>query len=293
MCFSETPRPQNPGTTPGSSQPTNGGNQPCHPACTLASQTAATSPADRARTKIGVGEEILLTVTGNPATWTLSGGGGTLSPNSGTQNSVTFTAGELNETITITATGSGCSCVNTITFTVVQPSGWTMVQKPGSGVRHVNGKPSTGFLGNMYLQPTDVNFYNTENRELDSLSVASGCYNPSHQGQYHGSYPPPDRASAWFQISSHNDTDGSTDGGDDQIWTGYPPAAALGASPPPFNVGTYYWEITMQWRVIGSANIYDFPVQRQESETFADGRCEIRKGGTTKSTLYSDASSSW
>ena len=293
MCFSETPTPKKPSKTPDGSKPGGGAEEPCHPACTLASETLATSPPDRTRTKVGVGEEVFLTVTGNAATWAITSGSGTLTPNTGTHNSVTFIAGELNESVTITATCSGCSCVNTIIFTVVQPSGWTMVQKPGSGIRHKNGVPSTGFLGNMYLQPTDVNFYNTENRELDSLSVGAGSYHPSHHGKYHGGYPPPDRASGWFQITRHNTTDGSTDGGDDQIWTGYPPPAALGASPPPFNVGTYYWEITMQWRVVGSANIYDFPVQRQESEIFADGRCEIRKGGITKSTIYSDADSSW
>lgn len=294
MCFNETPTPSQPSKTPNGSQPSGGATQPCHPACTLTSETFASSPPDLTRTKIGVGEEVTLEITGNPATWAITSGSGTLSPNSGTHNLVIFKAGELNESATITATCSGCSCVNTIIFTVVQPSGWTMVQKPGSGIRHVNGVPSCGFLGNMYLQPTDVNFYNTENRELDSLSVGSGSYNPSHHGKYHGGYLPPDRASNWFPITSHNITDGSTDGGDDQIWTGFPtPPAVLGASPPPFNVGTSYFPITMQWRVIGSANIYDFPVQRQESEIFADGKCEIRKGGTTKSSMYSDADSSW
>jgi type VI secretion system secreted protein VgrG len=292
MCKAETPTPEKPGKTPGNSDPKDGAQKPCHPACTLSSETAATSPANRKRTKIGVGEDVVLTVKGNPATWAITSGTGDLSPKTGTHSTIVFTADDKAGSTTITATGSGCACVNTITFTVVRPASWTMKKKTGSGVKHTKGHPDCGFLGVMYVHPNDVNFYNVETREKDSLSVGSGVYHPSHNGQYHGSYPLPDRASSWFLLTRHTETDGSTDDVPDQIYSGYPGSSITGTAPP-FKTGNYYWEIVIQWRVVGGATIHDFPTVRQEHEIFADGKCETRKGGLTESAIYSDPTSSW
>ncbi len=292
MCKTETKTPPKPGKTPGNSDPKNGAQTNCHPVCTLTSKTIATSPADRARTKIGVGEEVELTVKGNPATWAITSGTGTLSPNTGARRTVTFTADDKAGSTTITATGSGCSCVNTITFTIVRPASWTMKRKPGSSIKHTNGKPDCGFLGIMYVHPNDVNFYRVETREKDSLSVATGCYNPSHHGKYHGKYGPPDQASGWFLLTRHTEPDGSTDDVPDEIYSGYANDAAMGTAPP-FKVGTMYFPITIQWHVVGNANIHDFPVIRQEHEVFSDGKCETRKGGLTESAMYSDPTKAW
>lgn len=283
MCFSESPTPSKP------SNPTLGGGttEPCHPTCTLASQTIATSPSNRARTKIGVGEEVTLTVTGNPATWTISGGG-TLSPSSGTHGSVTFTADDAAGSVTITAAGSGCSCSNSITFTVVQPSSWTMKNKSGKK-KHTNGQPDCGWKGIMYVHPNDVNFYRIETRETDSQSVGTGSFT-DFNGNYHGNYGPPDNASSWFRIIQHTDADGSTDNAPDQIYSGYTGKAG---TAPPFVVGTAYFPITMQWHVVGNATIHDFPVVRQEHEVYTTGKCETRKGGHTESSMYNDPTSSW
>lgn len=292
MCFSETPPPKKPSKTPNGSQPAGGTEEPCHPACTLTSETFAASPSNLARTKIGVGEEVFLTITGNPATWEIQSGNGELDPSTGTTNFVSFIAGETADTVTIVATCSGCSCVNTITFNVVEPSDWTMIRKPGTNLRHNHGHPDCGWLGEMYIHPNDVNFYNVEIREKDSLSVATGSYNPSHHGKYHGSYPPPDRASPWLVMANHTETNGSQLDAEDQIYSGYPHSSVTGTAPP-FNVGTYYWEIVMQWRVIGKATINDFPTVRQELEIFSDGKCETKKGGHSETCMYNDPTSSW
>ena len=62
-------------------QPVDCAIEPCHPPCTIASQTFKHSPSNRARTKLGVGEEVTITVTGNPAAWAISeGDGGRISP---------------------------------------------------------------------------------------------------------------------------------------------------------------------------------------------------------------------
>jgi len=292
MCKAETPLPPCPSRTHGNSDPTDSAQTECHPACTLTSQTVATSPADRARTKIGVGEEVNITVAGNPATWAITGGTGRLSPNTGTHSSVVFAADDNAGSVTVTATGSGCSCVNTITFTVVQPSDWTMIKKPGSGIKHKNGRVDCGWQGVMYIHPNDVNFYNIENREKDSLSVGTGVYNPSHNGKPHGDYPPPDNASDWFAMESHSEANGSTDGSTDDIWSGYPKPSVVGTAPP-FVTGSYYWDITMQWRVVGKTTVHDFPTVRQEHEIFADGKCVTSKGGNSESAMYNDPDSSF
>ncbi len=64
----------------------------------ITSETVATSPTNRARVRVGVGEEVKLTVTPAPATWAITSGGGTLSPG-GSQPTVTFTASDKGETV--------------------------------------------------------------------------------------------------------------------------------------------------------------------------------------------------
>ena len=230
-----------------------------------------------------------LTYSLGSATWAVTGAAGsTVSPASGAQT--TFTAGDTAGTVTITATGAGCSA--TITFTLVEPATWSMRRKTGTQLKHIEGKPSCGWKGIKYLHPNDVNFYNLETRELDSKAVAVGCYNPSHHDKYHGNYPPPDRAGPWITIVSHTDAGGSGYGGADTVYSGYPSTAAVGTAPP-FVTGNYYWPIVQQWRVVGLATVHSFASVRQEHEIFADGHCESRKGGNIERTMYNDAASDY
>jgi len=254
----------------------------CPQTCTITSQTIATSPANRARTRIGVGEEVELTVSPGPATWSVSGGG-TLSSTSGT--TVTFTAGDRTATSTITATGSGCSC--TITFTIVEPSSWTMTRRSGTNLRHTNGRPDCGWLGIMDVHPNNVNFYRVETRELNSQFTGNGSYS-GFTGAWH--QPASQTESVFFPITSHSDSDGSRVAMNDNIYTGDPGSAATGMAPP-FTPGSGHFPITWQWRVVGTGNIHDFPVVRQEAKIFANGRCESRKGGHTEFTLHNDPTS--
>ena len=289
MGKSESKAPAKPSATPSGSQGSNSAQAQCHTPCTISSETKAISPADRKRTKVGVGEEVKITVKGNAATWTISGGG-KISPDSGTQTSVTFTAGESAGSTTVTAKGSGCSCSNSIAFTVVEPSDWTMKRQSGTNLKHTKGRPDCGWLGIMYVHPNDVNFYRIETREKDSKSVADGCYK-TFNGVYHGNYPPPDQASSWFPITAHSETDGSTDNAPDQIYSGDPGSGATGKKPP-FTVGTMYFPITIEWRVVGSATIKSFPIVRQEHEVTDLGKCESRKAHT-ESNMWNDETSSW
>ncbi len=256
--------------------------------CTISSQTVATSPANRARKRIAVGEEVKLTVTPGPASWSITSGAGTLNPSRGSHTSVTYTAGDAAGSVTITASPSGCSC--TITFTVVAPSSWTMKQKAGTNLRHTDKRPDCGWKGILYVHPNDVNFYNIETREKDSKYDGTGSY-ISYKGDYHGNYPPPDRVSAWITITGHSTVAGSNWGGVDTIYTGDPGATVTGAAPP-FKVGSGHFPITMQWKV-GTGTAKDFTVARQEDQIFSDGKCESRKGGNTEKTKWNDPASTY
>ena len=294
MCKTETKTPPKPSTTPSGSQPTGGAQTSCHPACTLTSQTKATSPADRTRTKIGVGEEVVITVKGNPATWAITSGTGKLTPNTGARKSVTFKADDKDGNVTVTATGSGCACVNTITFKIVKPASWTMKRQANTKLRHTANRPDCGWKGIMYVHPNDVNFYNVETREKDSQYVGTGSYS-GFNGDFHGNYPAPDFASDWFPLNAHTDADGSTDNIPDTIYTGLPSTAITGTAPP-FKKGDGHFPITIQWQIIGSTDakdIHAFPVVRQEDEIFENGRCESRKGSHTEGTMYTDPASNY
>ncbi|HEV8591283.1 MAG TPA: hypothetical protein VGQ55_04205 [Pyrinomonadaceae bacterium] len=288
MGKSESKTPPKPSTTASSGSSTSAASKECHPKCTIESKTAAKSPADRKRTKIGVGEEVTITAKGNAAEWTKSGGG-RLNPKSGVNTSVTLTASDKAETITITAKHSGCGCSNSITFSVVEPSNWTLKRKKGTKLRHKKGHVDCGWLGEFYVHPDDVNFYNVEFREKDSKYVGTGSYK-GYNGDYHGNYPPPVRASEWIPLSSHTETDGSKGSGYDTIYTGDPGPTKTG-SKPPFNVGSGYFPITLQWQLPSVGKAHDFPEVRQEDEIFSTGKCESRKGGNTESTMWDDKTS--
>lgn len=287
MCWGEkTPKPSqsNAGTCPpGSTSP------PCPCAgARITSETVATSPANRARTKVGVGEEVTLTYSLGSATWTITSGTGTLSPTSGVQT--TFTAGDTAGSVTITATDSaGCSA--TIMFNVVEPSNWTMKRRVGSNVGHTNGRPTCSWFGTMKIHPNDVNFYRVETRELNSTISVSGSYNvPGWVGLKHQG--PTQTESNFFSIpiTSHTEAEGSEVAMEDNIDTGDPGPAATGAAPP-FTPGRHSFPITWQWKVLGGTTIRNFPEQRQEAEIFSNGRCESRKGGNPESTMFSDPTS--
>lgn len=249
----------------------------------ITSETVATSPANRARTKVGVGEEVTLTYSLGSATWTITSGSGTLSPTSGSQT--TFTADDNAGNVTISATGSGCTC--TITLTVVQPSSVSMERKAGTNLEHTQGRPDCGWRGKQWIHPDDVNFYRIERREVDSQAVCTGSYTPFN-GVYHGNYA--GGFGPWSGVNVHDPAKGSQAAMTDRIYSGYTGAEATGAAPP-FTVGTMYFPIVYQWRVIGNATIHSFPAIRQEHEIFSDGKCESRKGGNTEFCMHNDPTS--
>jgi type VI secretion system secreted protein VgrG len=257
-------------------------------ACTITSQTFATSPADRARTKIGVGEEVDLTMTPGPATWAITSGSGSLNPSSGSYATVTFTADDNGEdpekTVTITATGSGGTC--SITFTVVQPSSVSMERKQGTPLKHHEGRPDCGWIGVEWIHPNDVNFYNVQRREVDSRCVGTGCYSgPEFNGALHGRYVGGFGLWANVHMRDHDPAKGSKAAMEDHIYGG-DPGPAVGDKPP-FQPGTASFDIIHQWAVCNGTP-HDFPAIRQEHVISADGTCVSAKGGNVEITMYSN-----
>lgn len=178
---SQHPPAAPPPTVPGA--PAGGGTPPPPPppvpactGCSATSQTISTQPANRARTTVGVGEEVDLDGGSGACavtTWTLSGPG-RLSTTSG--STTRFTAADRAGSATITGTCSH-GTTTTITFTVVEPSGLRMRRADASGGNgHTVNRPDSGMRLEIFLLPDTVCFYNVDWSELDCPCAASGVY---------------------------------------------------------------------------------------------------------------------
>jgi hypothetical protein len=176
---------------------------------------------------------------------------------------------------------------------VVEPSRFTM-RKKGRTLEHNNPRPDCGWTGLVYVHPKDVNFYRVQIRELDSQAVTTGSYS-GFSGLWHGNYPAPGRASSWLALTSHSESRGSKAAAEDHIYSGDPGSGATDpaapATPPPFNVGTMYFAMTWQWRVVGKATRHNFPSFRQSHRITAPGRCTSSKAGNSESSMYNDPTS--
>jgi hypothetical protein len=248
-------------------------NAPCPP-CTITSQTFSAKPSGRARTTIGVGEEVTLTFSLGSATWTLSGSG-KISSTSGA--SVVYTAGERAGSATISATGSGCTA--SIAFTVVEPSGILMSRT--SLVRHKKGKPDCGFLARPYLLPNTVSFYRAETREKNSKATANGYFLP-YNGITH--QPKKQTESAWYTVGECVEGIGSPANCQDQIYSGYTNLA--------LQAGTMTFPITWDFRV-GTGAAKSMPDFEQKHTVTAPGDSTSAKGGASETTHLNDADSGY
>jgi hypothetical protein len=126
----------------------------------------------RATTKYGAAEGVDLSFTVNPVgitaaqmgglSWSLVSGDGDVD-NSGTSGTGTYTAHWTNSVVTIRlSVQSGPSKGNFVDagLTVVKPTGVRFIQKPNSGIWHVQYTSTIGFKGWFYLDPKDVSFKN-------------------------------------------------------------------------------------------------------------------------------------
>jgi transglutaminase-like putative cysteine protease len=236
----------------------------------IKSETVATTPTDRTRTEIGVGEEVVLTLLPSglsSVTWSIAGNG-KLSTTSGA--STTLTAHERASTPTVSATFGSDTCPSS--FNVIEPSGGTVVRMAGTGIFHAGPNlSSVGFKGDFRLSPNTVSFYNIEMREGGGAAVATGLY-AGENGRVHPTGP-------WLTVNFDNDVNVI-----DTI-------QAATHAPPLIN-GDFTWPIEWEFRVgSGAQKAFTTVTHFQESDAT---RAQIQKGGAGPfSKKHSDPASSY
>ena len=149
----------------------------------IVTETVATSPPDRARKTIGVGEEVTLRVLPEGVDvflWDRTQGGGDLSYYSG--STTTYTAPGAEDDVTITATVEGADC--SVNFSVIEPTGLLLENKElGPGPSQVTPTwMNIAYLANIYLQPANVSFYRLCICEGASDVTATGYFTLYNHG---------------------------------------------------------------------------------------------------------------
>ena len=236
----------------------------------IGTQTVAMLPQDRKRRKLGVNEDVLLelkpTMTA-PITWTIAGDGA-IDPLTG--HVTVLTAHERASAPTVTATVNGVSCA--VSFTVIEPSGVTMIREPGTNVWHINGVPSVGFRARPYISPFDVSFINILVREGMCVGTGVGYYAVDN-GEVH-----PD--GAFVGVVPGDPARPSKLDATDRVQSGAVPGRPIG-------VGTFDWPIPWIFRV-GNGAEKQFAIVSQHLESDAAGNTTQSKGGHIESSKLND-----
>jgi hypothetical protein len=234
----------------------------------LTSQAEEALPAPRNRTRLGLGERVVLTVTGGAGNWHVSGG--TLSARAGT--TVTMTASQRPGTATVTVDVGGTT--RSLDFTVIAPSEVHMVR---TGTSHENNSlPNAAMTGGVYIGPDDVNFVNTTNSEDDIRAKADGCWDEFNgMGHSPSAAPNPCSNQVVGGLGTHSP-------GDDNIASGWIP------QPVPPNgdwSGTLTFDIPWHWQCGSGAGL----IRRvlHSVTTDAAGTTTIAKAGASYTAALS------
>lgn len=241
---------------------------PCGYDTTLQTQTVFTTPANRARTKLGVGEVTTITLSPVPdcsVSWSLTPlGAGELSGAS--SSGVTFTAHERASNPQIKAE-YGNGSWRQVTYNVVEPTSESAVKVPPDD-SFPPGAQGAGMRLNITVMPDDVSFRNVEIYEVEGPATnISGYYLqfPSSELFHHptptgGPYP------NWFRLSVDNK------------WGDH---AADANEPPPWSLGGFEWNIPVKWRVLNKTNEASMPTNRLQQFLIHDatGRTTVFKLG--------------
>ena len=200
--------------------------------CTISSSAELFPPSDQSRTRIGVGEPVDLTASGDGSfSWSVSSGRREVIQKSA--NTAIFTAPDRREVDTVTATNGKTSC--SISFTVVQPDG-LVFRRQDSTVIHTHNRANSGFLADVYLTPSDVSFEEVEIRERDARAVATGVYNALNGDSHYPGGP-----KSVGPVIEGLDSKLSFS---DQVYSG------PGQSAPRFVPGHIYWKIPVEFCVL-------------------------------------------
>ncbi len=226
---------------------------------TLTSETEVTQPADRTRTKIGVGERVTLKLTPVGGTWKVSGPG-SVKPKTG--STVVLTASGKAGKIKISVTAQGKT--ETIEFTVIAPSS---VHQDTVDTEHYDvGVPNAGFHGQVYCGPDDVNFSNITFLEAEIGCKATGSWKKKN-GKGHG----PNKTPIGFEDTVVSGK-GTKSLAVDHCWSGYVPGLTLTDWS-----GQMTFSIPWTYQCAGGKG--KIATVLQTTSTSADGTTSTKKAG--------------
>ncbi len=267
-----------PSATP-AAVPAPGAATPCV-TCQITSETIMTQPSNRARTDIGVGERVRVTFSLGEANWTLAGQGH-LSSNTGA--TIVYRAPSTAETVTLTATGGGCTA--SITFNIIAPTGVKMRRRD---TLHRVNCVLIGMHTDIFIAPDTVNFHAIDIRELDSALAASGVFAPNAgRGHISGVVPPGGPGGAASATPAVRPGFGTKIDGIDTIILGFlsaPPAGPAAAA------GRGVWTIPWEYALHGGT-FRHFTTLHQIQTCTAAGVLAASKAGALATANVTSASS--
>ena len=198
----------------------------------MTSETVATQPQDQKRKKLGVGEEVNLTLKPSSLpspTWALNGTPGTSALSTTTGITSKLTAGGLACTPTTEATINGE--VVKIDFNVIEPATVTFSRTSTSS----QTSPSLGLLmaADIYVGPSDVNFMNITVEEGQCGAIAVDYF------AYQNGLNHPASSAPVSMTATVDATKGTKANGQDSI--------GGGTQGPPYSPGTFTWSIPWKY----------------------------------------------
>ena len=202
----------------------------------LTSETVSLTPADRARLRLGVGEEVTLKVFPplGYTTWTTTVG----NLNSTTGDTVILTLDDTTGAAKkVTADYLGQALEKE--FEIFAPTGVDNATV-ASTVNGTVGNAGAGMhLYPVVVAPTDVSFYNVQMLEVGQAATNITGYFTTHAPPSHVGHG----ADHWFQLDDKNQ------------WPSIYDYAVLGSAdcPAPWPIaGSFTWDIPAKWKVVTS-----------------------------------------
>lgn len=239
----------------------------------LSSETFATIPSDRKRTKLGVGEEVSLNlkpVSLPTANWSLSGNIGTSALTNPGNTGAVFNLLKLgNRKCAPTSQVKINDSILKIDFEVVQPDGER--SDSNTPISYPSGTQGAGMQIEVTTLPNDVSFYNVEVIEVDkgTQNIKGYFGHVAIADLNHEPY------ADWLVLTPQNK------------WPQGDKAAFHGWEIP-WSYGTYEWAIEVRWRIpsqeSGQGEVLG---NRIQTHTIVDttGKCtETKSFGTTTAT---------
>ena len=224
--------------------------------------TFAEKPADRTRTTLGVGEQVMFYSEPNGLLTNAVCAAGSVT-GLAEDGEVVFRAPSHATSTLVPVDCSGISVP--FAFDVIEPDGYAVDRVIPLYLERTN---EAGYITLFFMNsllPTNVSFYAVQVMEIPTVSTnAVGYYSQPSQTNTldHGNCG----AGEWVSLEDDN---------------GYSDKASEDAIPPPWlDGGSYTWEIPFAWRVFDDANATNIICHfDQKFELDADGTARIRKFG--------------